>query len=422
MSYKHIEDIQNIYENISEPVDNQLVSEASAILIDTMFSEGYSEDAIAQFALNANPDDIVEKIIINAENYIYIDASELNESIDGVEYEILEENSQQVANLQQIVEAALLARAAGALAKVARPAVKGLAIAGKRAGKLAGKVGGKVVDKVKGGAKALVAGGGNALKGAGNALKPVGNALKKYGPTAAIAGGAGLVGVPLAIGAAKGLYKAGKSAVKNVKKFVKGGTDAFKKPDTTPAPLTDKDNADIRKEKELDNLIKNPPKVKEPKVVPDSEKITPARPANPSGKELPKARTIGPDKGQVNPNSARGKMIARNKERFGKDSDGKDRVEKLRDKNAAFQKAKKKGSGYSMDDFAKDFPNSNTAKKRNKRNRVTSVMDMESYDAFDIVSNYLFESNQVDNMDEALYVMSEMDAKTIQDIVSQNTK
>ena len=49
-------------------------------------------------------------------------------------------------------------------------------------------------------------------------------------------------------------------------------------------------------------------------------------------------------------------------------------------------------------------------------------MDMESYDAFDIVSNYLFESNQVDNMDEALYVMSEMDAKTIQDIVSQNTK
>ena len=417
MSYKHIEDIQNIYENISEPVDNQLVSEASAILIDTMFSEGYSEDAIAQFALNANPDDIVEKIIINAENYIYIDASELNESIDGVEYEILEENSQQVANLQQIVEAALLARAAGALAKVARPAVKGLAIAGKRAGKLAGKVGGKVVDKVKGGAKALVAGGGTALKGAGNALKPVGNALKKYGPTAAIAGGAGLVGVPLAIGAAKGLYKAGKSAVKNVKKFVKGGTDAFKKPDTTPAPLTDKDNADIRKEKELDNLIKNPPKVKEPKVVPDSEKITPARPANPSGKELPKARTIGPDKGQVNPNSARGKMIAQNKERF-----GGDKVEKLRDKNAAFQKAKKKGSGYSMDDFAKDFPNSNTAKKRNKRNRVTSVMDMESYDAFDIVSNYLFESNQVDNMDEALYVMSEMDAKTIQDIVSQNTK
>jgi len=417
MSYKHIEDIQNIYENISEPIDNQLVSEASAILIDTMFSEGYSENAIAEYALNANPDDIVERIAVAAENYIFIEASQLNESVDGVEYEILEENSQQVANLQGLVEKALIGRALGALAKVAKPAVKGLAIAGKRAGKLAGKVGGKVVDKVKGGAKALVAGGGNALKGAGNALKPVGNALKKYGPTAAIAGGAGLVGVPLAIGAAKGLYKAGKKVASTVGTFVKGGADAVKDKNISKQVddyvAKNKGDKPIRK---IDPTPYNKPKSKsEPKVVPGSEKIIPARPANPSGKELPKARTIGPDKGQVNPNSARGKMIAKNKERF-----GGDKVEKLRDKNAAFQKAKKKGSGYSMDDFAKDFPNSNTAKKRNKRNRVTSVMDMESYDAFDIVSNYLFESNQVDNMDEALYIMMEMDATTIQGIVNEH--
>ena len=248
---------------------------------------------------------------------------------------------------------------------------------------------------------------------------------RKYGPTAAIAGGAGLVGVPLAIGAAKGLYNVGKSAVKNVKKFVKGGTDAFKKPEAKPEKDTGLSFGDAIKASQTDagkELTKSLKPKETPKVVPGSEKIIPARPANPSGKELPKARTIGPGKGQINPNSARGRMIAQNKERFGKDSDGKDRVEKLRDKNAAFQKAKKKGSGYSMDDFVKDFPNSNTAKKRNKKNRVTSVMDMESYDAFDIVSNYLFESNQVDNMDEALYVMSEMDANTIQDIVSQNTK
>ena len=45
-------------------------------------------------------------------------------------------------------------------------------------------------------------------------------------------------------------------------------------------------------------------------------------------------------------------------------------------------------------------------------------MDYESYDAFDIVSIYLIDSNQVENMDEALYVMTEMDAKTIQSIVS----
>ena len=405
MSYKHLEDIQNIYENISEPIDKQLVSEASAILIDTMFSEGYSENAIAQYALNANPDDIVERIAVAAENYIYIEASQLNESIDGVEYEILEENSQQVANLQELVEKAIIGKALGALGKVLRPAGRGIATSAKRAGKLASEVGGNIAKK----GKALVS-------GAGTALKPVGDAVKKYGPTAAIAGGAGLVGVPLAIGAAKGLYKAGKKAVNTVGTFVKGGVDAVKDKNISKQVddyvAKNKGDKPIRK---IDPTPYNRQEKPKSKVVPGSEKIIPARPANPSGKELPKARTIGPGKGQINPNSARGKMIAQNKERF-----GGDKVEKLRDKNAAFQKAKKKGSGYSMDDFVKDFPNSNTAKERRKRNKVTSVMDMESYDAFDIVSNYLFESNQVENMDEALYVMSEMDATTIQGIVNEH--
>jgi len=406
MSYKHLEDIQNIYEQISEPVDKQLVSEASAILIDSMFSEGYSENAIAEYALNANPDDIVERIAVAAENYIYIEASQLNESIDGVEYEILEENSQQVANLQELVEKAIIGRALGALSKVLKPAVKGLKGSGKEALNLGKKVGGKVVDKVKGGAKALVAGGGKALKSTGDAIK-------KYGPTAAKFGAAGLIGVPLAIGGAKLLKKGFDTA----KKFVKGGTDAFKKPEVKPEPEGKKDDSLSWKNMKDSGALDQKKEPAKPKVVPGSEKIIPARPANPSGKKLPKPRTIGPDKGQINPNSTRGKMIAKNKEIHG----GK-KIEKLRDKNAAFQAAKKSGSNYSMDDFVKDFPDSNTAKERRKSKRVTSVMDMESYDAFDIVSNYLIDSNQVENMDEALYVMSEMDANTIQGIVEHHQK
>ena len=41
----------------------------------------------------------------------------------------------------------------------------------------------------------------------------------------------------------------------------------------------------------------------------------------------------------------------------------------------------------------------------------------EDFDAFDIVLGYLQESGQVDSIDEALYVMMEMDAATIQSIV-----
>jgi len=233
---------------------------------------------------------------------------------------------------------------------------------------------------------------------------------------------------------------------------------------------------------------------------------TPSKPSTASGKELPKAKAV--KKG-----SARANMIAKNKERF-----GGDKIDKLRSKNAAFQAAKKAGSNYSMDDFVKDFPNSNAAKDRKKSKRVTSVMDMESvqhsgetvdeamglnlikggikktvsvikdkvaqskgqptskekavakadtkspaakaglsadlrakaaakhakfkrdraagklksktttvqkvdpnnesYDAYDIVLDYLLETNQVATVEEANYVMLEMDSKTIQDIVN----
>ena len=317
MSYKHLEDIQNIYEQISEPVDKQLVSEASAILIDSMFSEGYSEDAIAQYALNANPDDIAERIAVAAENYIYIEASQLNESIDGVEYEILEENSQQVANLQELVEKAIIGKALGALGRVLKPAAKGIAASGKLAGK-----------GIKKGAKALVSGVGNKLKGAGKALK-------KYGPTALKYGAIGGLSIPLAIGGAK----LAKKGVDVAKKFVKGGTDAFKpKPEVAPTPApTPAPTQEVKPEK-----APEPPK--EPKAP------EPPKPTNPSGKELPKPRAIGKGKGEINPNSARGQMIAKNKEIH-----GGDKIKALRNKNAAFQAAKKKGTGYSMDDFVKDF-------------------------------------------------------------------
>jgi len=137
------------------------------------------------------------------------------------------------------------------------------------------------------------------------------------------------------------------------------------------------------------------------------------QPTNPSGKELPKPRA-------VKPGSARANMIARNKEIFGKDSAGNDRVDKLRDKNAAFQASKKSGSNYSRKDFIKDFPKSNAAKDARKSKRIPSVMDMESYDAYDLVLSYLMETEQVASIEEANYIMTEMDEKTIQTIVEMD--
>ena len=46
----------------------------------------------------------------------------------------------------------------------------------------------------------------------------------------------------------------------------------------------------------------------------------------------------------------------------------------------------------------------------------------ENMDAFDIILEYLLENGHVDSLDEALYVMMEMDSKVIQEIVSEETE
>ncbi len=256
----------------------------------------------------------------------------------------------------------------------------------------------------------------------------------------------------------------------------------------------------IKREQEKNNQKDNkvePPKPKDVTPTPPTPTPTPTptpeppKPTNPSGKVLPKPKA-------VRPGSARERMISKNIEIH-----GADKISKLRNKNAAFQATKDKTSGYTRDDFIKDFPNSNTAKKYREKNRIkhpdlNKVLGRESYDptvqeqiggmtkpnptnpkpnvkgdeppsyfkhkdapltksqkdaikahekkhsyhshsdnkgykpsldlryeevdAFDIILSYLKETQQADSLDEALYVMTEMDAQTIQGIVGDFKK
>ena len=89
-------------------------------------------------------------------------------------------------------------------------------------------------------------------------------------------------------------------------------------------------------------------------------------------------------------------------------------VDKLKAKQKDFKLMKSKK--MSKDDFIKKYPKSITAQQ------AAGLRDHTEWDAFDIVSNYLIDSNQVDDMDEALYVMTEMDTQTIQGIVEDFEK
>ena len=63
--------------------------------------------------------------------------------------------------------------------------------------------------------------------------------------------------------------------------------------------------------------------------------------------------------------------------------------------------------------FINKYPNSITAQ------RYHGLRDHVEFDAFDIVLNHLMETNQVDSIDEALYVMVEMDQNIIGEIVKE---
>lgn len=444
----HFNNIHNLYEAVSDNdnKDQEFEQEIITVISTSMFVEGYSTTAIEGYFQQSTSDEISKKYYQCLEHISFVDEKTLNEDVD---YDlVLDEES--LNNLNEVIKQIakglvttgrkVLAPTARMIGKKGRQNINysgALKAVKSKTGNLVKSVSQKSSDAVK----ALPAGikktgseifDQNKIKGAVSSAKKIGSQVGKTSSN--------IVGkvanfvkrkTPLAGSLAVGTYLGSKMTGGSQGKVSQSSQTMSDKPVSKPLPSTaeirannpgkvgggnagasvktDSINRDLTIDKSAEGKARY--------AALRQKRLDSQKPSTASGKELPKPRAIGKGEGEINPNSARGKMIAKNQERF-----GKDRIQKLRDKNAAFQAAKKKGSGYSMDDFVKDFPNSNTAKQRAKRNRIPSVMDMESYDAFDIVSNYLIDSNQVDNMDEALYVMTEMDAQTIQGIVEDFKK
>ena len=423
MSYKKFNDLQYLYEGVvSESNEIDEYSElVYNIILAEMVYKGHSESVIKTYVENINEEQILEKV----ESFFSLEEYNLNEEQTDLLFSFYQEQQLIVEGKKQVIQGAaeILKKLKGSSSKLKNMV---MSILGK------GKGSAKQLELNMKGAKdgpGLLKKLQNLKTSAGNQLNKVKSTFDKkvtktsdtlLGPdgkplkttttvnpinkkNAAITGGLATVGGIAAV-----------SGNNNKKKV-----EANKKEDDKNTAIknqVDKYVADrkgpINKDLTIDNSEAGKAKYAEKAAKREAGK----QPINPSGKELPKPRA-------VKPGSARANMIARNKEIFGKDSAGNDRVDMLRNKNAAFQASKKSGSNYSRKDFIKDFPDSNAAKDARKSKGVKKIdPNYESYDAFDIVSNYLIDSKQVENMDEALYVMSEMDAKTIQGIVEHHQK
>ena len=67
------------------------------------------------------------------------------------------------------------------------------------------------------------------------------------------------------------------------------------------------------------------------------------------------------------------------------------------------------------DDFIKKYPKSITAQK------AKGLRDHTEWDAYDMVLEYLYSTEQVSTLEEANYVMMEMEQQTIGEIVKEVT-
>ena len=262
-------------------------------------------------------------------------------------------------------------------AKVAKVAVKA-----------APKIGGLLKKGISAVAKKLPIGVKKAAKGVGGALKKVGGVLKKALPVAA---GAALGG-GLGVGAVKAVQAIGdKKKADKAKKDA--ALDAKIKQGIKDSGMGDKGTAITQKGR--DQAMFNRGERKARKDLKD-----------PTLNDNLKKKTDPPKATETKPKKKMHPIEKKNRARF-----GDAHVDKLKSKNKDF-KAMKKG-GMSKDDFIKKYPKSITAQK------AAGLRDHTEWDAYDMVLEYLFSTEQVTSLEEANYVMMEMEQQTIGEIVKE---
>ena len=132
--------------------------------------------------------------------------------------------------------------------------------------------------------------------------------------------------------------------------------------------------------------------------------------------KLPSTTELGSKVREIKPGSNRDKMIAKNELKF-----GSDHVSNLRNMDADFKRMRS-GEITKMD-FMKQYPNSQTTKKYNQKQiKLGKPIIKSHYEPYDLVLDYILSEGHAETVEEAHYVMTQMDAETIQTIVEEKKK
>ena len=129
--------------------------------------------------------------------------------------------------------------------------------------------------------------------------------------------------------------------------------------------------------------------------------------------KIPDTTKLGSKVREIKPGSNRDKMIAKNELKF-----GSDHVSNLRNMDADFKRYRS-GEITKMD-FMKQYPKSQTTKKYNQQQiKLGKPIIKAHYEPYDLVLDYVLSEGHAETVEEAHYVMTQMDAETIQTIVEE---
>ena len=228
-------------------------------------------------------------------------------------------------------------------------------------------------------------------KSKGKGSKPKGKGISP-GVAGAIGGGAVLGASELMNQSSKRATEAELAAIKKqLEKLQKERDDRIDK-DVEKYVKDRKNPEGINKDLTIDKSKEKKEVKPETKTEVKPETKTEVKPDTPETKTETKPKKMHP-------------IEKKNRARF-----GDAHVDKLKAKQKDFKLMRSKK--MSKDDFVKKYPNSITAQRENK------LRDHTEWDAYDMVLEYLFSTEQVESLEEANYVMMEMDHQTIGSIVN----
>mgnify|MGYP003322097659 FL=1 len=316
---------------------------------------------------------------------------------------------EQIQQIDEVLGLKLLAKGITKAAPIASKGLRKMNVGIKKGLRAVGRKVGGAAKAVKTGVKDTAAG---ALSVGKSALKKVGGAIKKAAPiigTGALLGTGAALPIAGGVAAVNALRNRGKKA-REAKAAGKAAADAAL-------------DAKIKKGIKDSGMKAGQGTAMTMKGIKQASYNRGLKAAQDKAKKAGEAGAKGAENIKSTTTTTKSKPMSKiefqNRKRFGDKA-----IDQKKAMNVDFQGMKK--GKMTKQEFIDKYPKSQTAKKYNQSDKAyrdykkgLKKEDIEHLDAYDMVLEYLFATEQVTTLEEANYIMMEMDQQTVGEIVTE---